>query len=478
MGFTLQNINDKEELTNILKTMTSKIIFNNDDILIVKINNYQDIKVLGSDTSWCIVPSESTYNSYTKNGFQYILYNYKLAEYDVKFKIGFTLYKGEIYTAHDVLDSQCIPYLRGILTENNVDVKSLIPETKSEENKTYNLTIDDINKINGKFTELKLKGMVNQCSSNLLPDLIRKLMEVKKSDSIKGPLIRKCFKIIFETKQYILYSEINKMFPPVNGNDIYWYINGYDSWRSKIILENKFSSSLSETAFLKALEIWPDIVYKRMDGLDLNYLDEEYSKQTIKLFADKLNSIYIENRLSFKLDNNEPDWRKADGVKYSKLYEATMLLANYYSGNVKSTPDYDKITKSSNSLIPRKIKMELKVPIDLLDYNYRNKLKKEEIPLIIKKDYDDYISLFSSKFWSKYGTDSITEEMGIINDLVNHLDGYKLSIKIPKQLVKIFLSNKNNYQDDSKAIQLLEKFKNPLRSGTKFTDGKLSIGIF
>ena len=78
-----------------LRYSTDTIIsfFENENILIVETKDSEAIKKVGSDTSWCIVRSHSTFNSYTKDKVrrQFVVFDYTKGPFEVDFKIGFTV---------------------------------------------------------------------------------------------------------------------------------------------------------------------------------------------------------------------------------------------------------------------------------------------------------------------------------------------------------------------------------------------------
>lgn len=108
----------------------SKIAFDGENLLIVIVNSYDDIKSLGSDTSWCIVTSEHQYERYTRGRFQYVIYDYSKDEFDQKFKIGLTLEKdGDIYACHDILDKKVTEsQILELLSNNGLKIEDILPK--------------------------------------------------------------------------------------------------------------------------------------------------------------------------------------------------------------------------------------------------------------------------------------------------------------------------------------------------------------
>lgn len=94
-GFDMQSMLVKAENAG------AKVISENDDILIIQVENYEQSKLLGS-SSWCIVRHESYFNSYTDGGNkQYFLFDFSKDSADNESMIGFTIdIDGEHYAAH------------------------------------------------------------------------------------------------------------------------------------------------------------------------------------------------------------------------------------------------------------------------------------------------------------------------------------------------------------------------------------------
>tara|TARA_R110000772_G_scaffold2410_2_gene8450 strand:+ start:64616 stop:68131 length:3516 start_codon:yes stop_codon:yes gene_type:complete len=96
-----------------------------DNNIIICQVNYPQLKSLGGDTSWCIVNSESTFNSYSNGGFQWIIFFTDLSASDVNSKIGVTT--GEGYrTAHNKRDGYISELaLESILLKRGYELEKL-----------------------------------------------------------------------------------------------------------------------------------------------------------------------------------------------------------------------------------------------------------------------------------------------------------------------------------------------------------------
>jgi hypothetical protein len=94
-GFTHEVVSDKLVRANI------KPVYDQEDVLVFPVTQYQDSKNLGSP-SWCIVRDSSYFETYTDyNKKQYFLYDFSKNEKDNDSLIGFTLtHEGEFHTQH------------------------------------------------------------------------------------------------------------------------------------------------------------------------------------------------------------------------------------------------------------------------------------------------------------------------------------------------------------------------------------------
>lgn len=98
--FSMENMLIKSSSNNV------EIISNEDNILILKIENFDQSKRLGS-SSWCISRDDYYFNSYTKDGNQqYFIFNFNKTSSDHESMIGLTLLKdGKYSTSHLKNDS-------------------------------------------------------------------------------------------------------------------------------------------------------------------------------------------------------------------------------------------------------------------------------------------------------------------------------------------------------------------------------------
>jgi hypothetical protein len=155
---------NKNELLDYIKNnemVSAEIIYDKDDILIVRVEDYDTIKRLAKNTSWCISKNKTYWNNYMSkshiaNGVrQYVLFDFSKKEDDERSIVGFTLHvKKGITASHDFVNTNILDkkfsmnaYLRkrfntlvpnksvnggihAILMEKGIDISSLLKTGK------------------------------------------------------------------------------------------------------------------------------------------------------------------------------------------------------------------------------------------------------------------------------------------------------------------------------------------------------------
>lgn len=82
----------------------AKILIEEDNFVVLKIDNFEDSKLLGT-SNWCISRNSSYFDNYVTNNHQYFVYDFSKKDTDVMSLIGITLYSnGSINAAHDKVD--------------------------------------------------------------------------------------------------------------------------------------------------------------------------------------------------------------------------------------------------------------------------------------------------------------------------------------------------------------------------------------
>jgi hypothetical protein len=478
--------NSKEQVKELVNDIKSDIVFENDNILVVKVDSLSDINVLGSDTSWCILGS-GQWNSYTKNRLQYILYDYTKDEFDPTFKIGFTLEKsGAIYAAHNILDGSASNELRRVLEENSLTTIKLLPEVKK-------FDMADIDNINSRTTTESLKLLIENLTienKKEISKLIVKLFDVfgyrratkngvvnKSLNSAKVVILKSLINKYFYGSKLITEEDCNKV-----DSRLMKYMLEHELWTNSMVNPNIFRSSLSPDAIDAGLDIWSDQVlvdyatniyisnFLASSSANYNYIDftkpipnERFTKTkeiTTKL-SDRFNKIYNENTVNFTNDNH----RNRFGYR--------VLFLNYILGRPNSCPDKDKLLK----LIPVEDKINypglFSKSIDLSEgiIRFGQFNKYFPVDLVEKKDYSE-----TKVYFDNHGL------LNIIPNLIKHLDGYELMLNITRENLKNIITSGTSYESKldeygKKVFDLMKKFPKRVYKDSYVTEGKLKIVV-
>jgi hypothetical protein len=446
-------------LNYIKSSDSANIAFQNEDILIVKIDKIEDVRKLGSDTSWCIL-GDGMWKSYTTGRHQYILYDFKRDDLDPLFKIGFTLNKDlSIHTAHDILDRGARQLLWSIISENGIKYEELVPKVEKVEIEVTEELISSMRRP----SLVKLKEYTDSVSIELVPKLLSKTLDYlpKEYGKIKitsgnSEVLGKLLNKYFVNKEFVKISDLEKLDKrlPSLINDIK---NHYNKTLKDKLIGKKPDIELPANIFVKTLDIWSDeeminyifsnkLSFIKIPGSSWLYSGDTlqftnlWNKEYIKVLSDKLNELW-----------NKEDWRN---ILSSNNYRLSMFIENYVILNYISDRK-EKIDKSTLDRLSESAKLDnayiLKLPIDLSKINYLRTadLSEWSIPLIVKKDYSDIKPIH---------LDAISEA----TNLVKHLEGYKLNFKIFKNYLE-----RIRYRNIDDKLSVLDKFKSRPRKGDK-----------
>jgi len=182
-----------------------KLVFENENILIVRTYTHDAISLIGSDTSWCIVSSEHTFKNYiSKGSAQFVLFDYTKDRFDPDFKIGFTLDKNNLISyAHDVFDKSIIPYTSELLSNNGVkmDMINAIPKP-------------DITKLSTQNTSYEIDAFIRDNNIPKYDDIFRSVLSLVSKKISESPLTIKQVngRRSKSYERYNLIETIRKMF--------------------------------------------------------------------------------------------------------------------------------------------------------------------------------------------------------------------------------------------------------------------------
>lgn len=417
----------KEEISGL---KNSKIAFDGENLLIVIVNSYDDIKSLGSDTSWCIVPSEHQYERYTRGRFQYIIYDYSKDEFDQKFKIGLTLEKdGDIYVCHDILDKKVTEsQIIELLSSNGIKIEDILPKFEP-----ISIDVSKINR-NTNFSNIEeiLRGVTNDQALEILKKACQ-VGEIRTPGGRVGDkersrisLIKKCYKKIFGGRDWVLLSELTKISKEVAE----YFSKGWYGINNLITKNINFD--LKEKSFSKGLEVWKDSEFKEFGSRSLHDIEDFSDEVKIKLFERLKGVIGSKNK-----DKN--------------FMTSIIILAKSLNklDEIEGWKDILNIVVSDASYNSRRLELirsfGLEFSLDGMSFTSISELGKEDVENVIKKDYSDiWITPYNSDFFvplverlkdnklsfkiRKGDISHISKRgrfKGILFDIINELDGIK-----------------------------------------------------
>ena len=476
--FSKESINDEEKIKEYLKESKSEIVYDKEDIMIIKVNSILDVQKLGSDTSWCIL-GQSMWARYTNGRYQYILYDFSKDDWDPKFKIGFTLNKDfTVHAAHDILDSGCSSYLNDIMISNDIKYSQLIPKSES-----INLTNDMISNLKRNASVAILRQYSDSTKIEQIPIFLKKLFEISTKDGdislgeSKIDIVKNCLNRYFSDKNYVTFDDLKAVHTRLPYMIRNLQLKNSEILKRKVVTDKPIFNEreLDPSISVSMLDIWKkeDLVKAfgsqitsliKIPGASWLYSGEEFkftnewNKEKIEAISNKVNEIYKDGIWKTSFDGNK--------------YQLSSFIENYVVLNY-ALDRSNLVDKSAINLLREDDKIEnaylLKMPIDLSkSQNMIRSLNKWAIPLIIKKDYDDkFIHI---------------ESMRNIISLVDHLLEHKLKFKLSKTNFGTYTRLPMKLESPGAKIMsdLINKFKVKKKVGDKVEteDGKISIELF
>lgn len=430
----------------------SKISYGGENLLIVIVNSHDDMKSLGSDTSWCIVASEYQYEKYTRGRIQYVIYDYSKDEFDEKFKIGLTLEKdGDIYACHDILDNKVTEsYILELLSGNGLKIEDILPKFEpvnidiSKINRNTNFT--NIEEMLGSATkEQTLEVLKKVC---LLGDLRTPSGRTGDRERSRISLISKCYKKLFGQRDWVLRSELDKISKEVG--DTIVNRRGWLDMRNRSInlITNEVDFDLSEKAFEKGLEIWKDSELKKICTYNIDEVVDNFKKE-------------IQERLLVRMKKIMDS-----GYENPEFILSTILLSKSL-GKLDDIPNWKELVKKyrndSDSPLSIDREFDLEFSLDEISFTDRSKLKEGDVKNIEKKDYSGLlITPYNLSFY---------------DSLVDHLKDNKLGLRIRKGDIPLMMKR---YKDSNSVIaNLIKELGKSKRkvSGKSLTSGNVSLEI-
>jgi hypothetical protein len=493
--FSKDSNNDREHIKSTISSMDSSIIFENDSLIIVRVPVINDIQVLGSDTSWCIL-RETNWNSYTKNRLQFIVYDFSIDEHDPKFKIGFTLEKsGNLYAAHDILDHDSTSYLEKVLNNNDLTFSKIVLMDKS----VKRIDASDIDSITSKSTLASIELFINELTDDksVAYKLLIKLFDIfgylktdKNGDVVNKVLTGPKYSILNLAVKALFAQEVSdtsKVITTESFNDmdkrVQAYIKEKNMFYDIMYSPDKISLSCRKALFDYGLSRWSnakilELLYESSDNEFLNVStwkvkDIDFSKpisddslkfgrQTLTKLSDRANKVYLEGTAKF---NREYEPGKVIDTT-SKSFGRSVIFLNYILGRKDKCPDHDKLLdmclESSYDINYPGLFTDT-IDISRKSYVQSSTLKVDKLE---KKDYPDTPIFFRAV------------DLFDVQKIITHLDGYKMVFKGSESTFKEILKKPHHYanlNDYGKKILNMIKKMPEIKTGKSITDGNITL---
>jgi len=363
-----------------------KLVFENENIIIVRVIKYDSIKEIGSDTSWCIAGSDHTFKSYLKEGqTQYVIFDYEMDPYDVKFKVAFTLnrYNKVIY-AHDILDRSCLPYTNELLAKNNVNTNTIHELVKP------NLDIPDISNLIDIESYITSNVITDEAISKMVPVLMTKLSNksginngVNKREVDKvNRFLYKIFNALKDKKgDYLLEEDITK----------------YKSLFKLMTPNNYFDECVQYLASEKILVSSTPPPYWWQDVVMLGKYYKVWKIDIVEFIKHQLN---VDKYYRLLKDKSETDKKK--------FGEALLYYCNVIT-------DEDKKTTGWNTASINKLNNDIELLTLYAKHLMGEQVNEERVKKLIlytsdKFCYSDYEELTGFGIKYKLDTDSISQQ--------------------------------------------------------------------
>lgn len=426
--FLKDSNNNKEFILEKVNNLSdSKVVYDDNNILIVHILKRRDMVELGSDTSWCIVNSDYNWNHYTKGGAsQYIMFNYNIDIYEKDFKTGFTIsYDGSITASHNIMDGWNKDYLLSVLNVHSINMEKIASENEIP------IDVKKI-KLNKKTSYDNMKKYVKYCDDDCLVDTINNIIKFDRCDHKR---IRNILTIalerlypgddIIDPCEYNKFNkELIKIFTPVYtpfakrivstdinnirymGDDrIKYLLDKYDFGNlSYSNVQNfldysyiKISNDVKGMLFDKALDYYKNVLSKEyeFESQLKNYrmvvlLLSKYSKNGLDIYDEIIDGIdydlmidnlkYFKEGFKFKLKPN----------KYGEIY---------YNKDIKYIipDDYNNLLINLNN-----IKSMANLADSLIDNNLKFIIYETDLRRILNHKYNYYYNLEQDRLWKAF----------------------------------------------------------------------------
>lgn len=403
-----------ESIDNSMKTIRStkfkngsSIIYDSDNILIINVKTRDDLAMIASDCSWCIL-RPSYFNDYLKKGYQMVVFNYNLSEYDADFKTGLTLnLVGGYSTSHDISDEYNKEYIENIFSEYNITGAKLIDNLKD----VYTgMRVDKIKSISAATQYIKCVDLETVYKNREV--LFKNIYKPSKSPNYRWSDTTYDRFVFLERMICILSTKYNKIEHYIDSPLLYNHLNEfYKNYYNIFFVEKPFIRSysniidiyLSETPLYKIKnEISNVIGYVSDDIYNIDLYDKTRKREDIPSVR-KLHDFIVENKI--ELVDIE--------AKYNFF-----RMELYLKGVFTLDSDIIEYIKAEEPLMEQVL-----YPMELTPQNYKDNFN----PVV--KDYVFDIDFYTIKWRDRMVIDGLYNKVCIEMDrnLVLNLEGIPTS---------------------------------------------------
>lgn len=293
----------KEYISN-SSNLDYNIVYDNNNIVIVKCNNYETVKHLGKTTNWCISKNKSYWNNYiNKNNGQeqYVLFNFNELEDTEHSIIGFTSFHNckithaHSFTNNNLVNEQTQCGTLQSFTSPNINITNILK----------NLGIDYISL----FNTVEKKYNWDKTS------VLKYLDNIFKNEE---------YDLLFDEKDILVVSIKSKLIPKIINDKVYNYLlNRYRNLKHIFF----FDFSKSENDPTRIIFSLINKNYESVDEYPLNNYDINCDRLGIS-FDALLHQYGIPYDIICRIEN--PMAKFNDAMKNFDTYMLDKLLSDEY----------------------------------------------------------------------------------------------------------------------------------------------------
>ena len=306
------------------------IVFDNENIVVLKVENYETIKHIAKTTNWCISKNMQYWNNYMKNGKknkQYVMYDFSKKEDDEHSIVGFTVNNNCIIHAHsftnismmDGVNDNRFKTFSSVIDPNNI-VSLLETNNVPFECLTDNECLSKYEWNRESFLKF-LNYLLKEDDFDIIKDEDNKLVLFVKHELVRYLLSNKQYCENFDIShhgklKHIIFCDFNKL--PNDGKRLIFGFITKNKIKSEEICNDLYNFNC-----YRIHETIDDMLVEY--GLPYETLCRVYKEETIlknKLLSfdlNKINEIISNKELFIKLLSNEEVNENFRSIIYSSL---------------------------------------------------------------------------------------------------------------------------------------------------------------